>query len=235
MNGRVVGVVPAAGHATRLQPLTGSKEMIEVQGRPVVQFLIDGLRLAGCEELRVVTRPEKGDLAAYAAAQGATVVLATPASVSESLTVALADVDDEDVVLSGFPDTVWEPVDAFSRLRAEVAVPTEIVLGLFEVDEAADCDRVWLGASGRVQGIEVDPSDTRSSLTWGCFAAFGGVLRGLEGHEPGAYFDSLCAGDHVRGVLLSNRYLDIGTPAGLERVRSWFGDSRDQAPRRPGS
>ena len=224
MNARIVGIVPAAGHASRLQPLTGSKEMIDVQGRPVVQFLLDRLRVGGCQELRVVTRPEKRDLAEYAIAQGVTVVLAAPASVSESLLAALDNVADDDMVLSGFPDTLWEPPDAFGRLRAQLGRPTKVVLGLFEVDEDADCDRVDLDASGIVRGIEVKPSNPQSSLTWGCFAAHARTLHGLNDPEPGSYFNSLCGGDFVRGLVLSNRYLDIGTPVGLNRVGSWLAD-----------
>ncbi|HZB36129.1 MAG TPA: NTP transferase domain-containing protein [Gaiellaceae bacterium] len=56
---RIVGVVPAAGHATRLQPLEGSKELLEIGGRPVFDYLVERLRAGGAEEIRVVTRPEK--------------------------------------------------------------------------------------------------------------------------------------------------------------------------------
>jgi dTDP-glucose pyrophosphorylase len=57
----IVGVVPAAGHAERLRGLIdGSKELIPVRGRPVVDVLLDRLALA--DELRVVVRPAKRDL-----------------------------------------------------------------------------------------------------------------------------------------------------------------------------
>ena len=51
--------MPAAGHATRLQPLEGSKELLEIGGRPVFDYLVERLRAGGAEEIRVVTRPEK--------------------------------------------------------------------------------------------------------------------------------------------------------------------------------
>ena len=219
---RTVGIVPAAGYASRLQPLQGSKEMIDVQGRPVVQFLLDGLRLGGCQEIRVVTRQEKRDLATYADARGAKVVLARTTSVSESLLAGMHDLADDDLVLAGFPDTLWEPVDAFSQLRSRLTAPTEIVLGLFQVDLTAACDRVRLDQDGKVLGVDVKPPRPGSNLTWGCFAARVRALRGLDVPEPGLYFDSLCPGDRVVGLVLSNRYLDIGTHAGLGRLGSWF-------------
>ncbi len=37
----IVGVIPAAGRATRLQPLSSSKEVQPIGGRPVMDYLID--------------------------------------------------------------------------------------------------------------------------------------------------------------------------------------------------
>ena len=80
----VIGIVPAAGFATRLQPLEGSKEMHSVDGRAVMDYALERLRAAPCGEIRVVTRPEKKDVVAHAEAQGATVVLGRPQTVAES-------------------------------------------------------------------------------------------------------------------------------------------------------
>src|SRR5687767_15687131 len=105
---RIVGVVPAAGFATRLQPLACSKEVHLVGGRPVMDYLIDRLVQAGCDDIRVVTRPEKADVIAHAERQNLTVVLAHPRSVSRSLLAGLDGVGPDDLVLLGFPDTIWE-------------------------------------------------------------------------------------------------------------------------------
>jgi len=40
----IVGVIPAAGHAIRLQPLSGSKELLEIGGRPVMDYLVERMR-----------------------------------------------------------------------------------------------------------------------------------------------------------------------------------------------
>ena len=44
--------------------------MSVVGGRPVIDFLIERLWLGGCEEIRVVTRPEKRDVIEYARVLG---------------------------------------------------------------------------------------------------------------------------------------------------------------------
>src|SRR3954447_7084863 len=97
----VVGVVPAAGYATRLQPLDRSKEVLHVDGRPVIDYLVERMRVGGCSELRVVTRPEKEDVVAYAEAVGASVVSGYPATINESFAAGLNGLAPDDIALVG--------------------------------------------------------------------------------------------------------------------------------------
>src|SRR5688572_3727838 len=127
-----VGVVPAAGYATRLQPLSGSKEIYPIGGKPVMQYLVDRMRTGGCVELRVVTRPEKLDLIAYAEAIGARVVLGHPRSVSESVLAGMVGLAPQDVVAVGFPDTLWEPENGYVPLVRAVEHGHDVALGLFK-------------------------------------------------------------------------------------------------------
>jgi NDP-sugar pyrophosphorylase family protein len=209
---QLVGIIPAAGFATRLQPLTGSKEMVEIAGRPVVDFLLERLQNVRCSEIRVTTRPEKKDLVQHAARRGARVIEAYPSSVSESLLLAVADLGDDDVVLAGFPDTIWQPPDGFARL---VDTSADVALGLFGVSEGSESDRVEVDTRGVIRGIEVKPAKPRSALTWGCFSARVGTLRELRDPEPGRFFDSLKGSGRLVGVYLSDDYIDVGTPDGL--------------------
>ena len=64
-------MIPAAGHATRLQPLSGAKEMLEIGRRPIMDCLVERMRVGDCTRLRVVTRPEKDDVIAHAEKLGA--------------------------------------------------------------------------------------------------------------------------------------------------------------------
>lgn len=160
----IVGVIPAAGHATRLQPLTGSKEMLEVGGRPVMDHLVERIRAGGCTQLRVVTRPEKEDVIAHAVELGAEVVLGHPATVSESLLAGMSGLDPDDVVLIGFPDTLWEPVDGFRTLVEAVREGCEVALGLFRTDpdSLSRSDVVAFGVDGTIARIDVKPADPPS-------------------------------------------------------------------------
>jgi glucose-1-phosphate thymidylyltransferase len=212
----VVGVIPAAGHATRLQPLPGSKEVLPVGGRPVMDYLVERMRAAPCDELLVVTRPEKRDVADHARALGAEVVEGHPATVADSLLLGIDGLGAEDVVLFGFPDSIWEPIDGFAQLLAGLE---EVSVGLFRCRDLRRSDVVTVEGD-RVTGIHVKPEEPASELIWGCLAARTEALRGLPGHdEPGIYLDELARAGRVRGVDFGTEFVDVGTPEALEAAR----------------
>jgi glucose-1-phosphate thymidylyltransferase len=215
----IVGVIPAAGRATRLQPLLGSKEMLLVQGRPVIDRLVERMRAARAEEIRVVTRPDKADVIEHADVIGASIVEGEPGSVAESLSLGIRTLADDDIVLIGFPDTLWEPVDGFERLVGALG-DVDAALGLFRTADLARSDVVVLDGAGLVSEIAVKPKRARSDLIWGCAAVRRRALQGLERHtEPGHLLDKLARAGKVRGVQLSDSWLDVGTKDALARAR----------------
>jgi len=221
---RLVGVVPAAGYAARLQPLPGSKETYPIGGRPVMDHLIERIERAGCTDVRVVTRPEKIDVIANAERHALTVVLAHPKSVSESLLAGLDETRPDDVVLFGFPDTVWEPIDGFVRLLDALEGGFDVALGLFRSRELERSDVVEFTESGVVTSIAVKPEAPASDWIWGCAAARRRVLNDLSTHpEPGVAFHAMCVRRVVVGVPLPGPFVDIGTPEGLQAAAHGLG------------
>jgi glucose-1-phosphate thymidylyltransferase len=217
----VVGVIPAAGYATRLQPLSGSKEVIEVGGRPVIDYVIDRMRLARCSDLRVVTRPEKTDVIEHVRRRGATVVLGYPGTSSESFALALDGLASDDIVLLGWPDILWPGEDTYVTLVEAVEEEREVVLGLFETaDELSRWDTVTVDAEGRVLGVHAKATDPPSTVVWAPAAARRRALDGLESAEwPGSHFDSLCKkGVPILGIRFPGKCTDIGTQEDLERA-----------------
>jgi len=209
--------VPAAGLALRLQPLPCSKEVLPVRGRPVIDYLLERMEAVPCDEIRVVTRSEKRDVAEHARARGARVVEARPESVGESLRAGAAALDGERVVVFGFPDTLWEPVDGLARLVERLGEDVDAVLGIFRGAEPARSDVVRLEGD-RVVAIDVKPERPLSELVWGCAALRVRTLREL-GSEPGLELDRLARLGRVAGVRLEDPFLDIGTPEAL----AWYG------------
>jgi glucose-1-phosphate thymidylyltransferase len=217
-----VGVIAAAGYATRLQPLSCSKEVLEIGGRPIMDYVLERMRIAGCDELRVVTRQEKEDVAARAWELGATVVFAYPETTSESFAAGIVGLDAEDIVLIGWPDTLWEPEDGYLPLVEAVQAGREIALGLFEAraEDLRRSDVIAFDARGGIAGIHVKPTHPPSTWVWGCAAARAFALEGLEREEwPGSFFESRRRqGVELYGVRLSDVWLDVGTKEALKRV-----------------
>lgn len=218
----IVGVVPAAGYAVRIQPLECSKEMLDVGGRPVIDYLVERMRAGGCTELRVVTRPEKDDVVAYAEGIGASLVLGHPANINQSIAAGLDGLDPDDIVLIGFPDSLWEPVDGYRSLVAEVEGGRPVALGLFDAEGLEDSDFLVLDGAGRIVDIDIKPARPRSSWIWGAAAARRNALEGLEREEwPSAHMLALRErGIELFGVPLSDAYLDIGTASSLRAART---------------
>jgi glucose-1-phosphate thymidylyltransferase len=194
---------------------------VRVGGRPVIDYVLERLAAAGASEIRVVTRPDKRDVAEHARGAGATVIEGEPPTVARSLLLALDGLAPRDVVLVGLPDTIWEPPDGFVSLVAELERDGELALGVFPSTEPERGDVVALDEAGRVLGVEVKPARPASNLVWGCAAARAGALAGLaDVDEPGHLFDALARAGKARGICFPREFVDIGTRTSLERARA---------------
>jgi glucose-1-phosphate thymidylyltransferase len=215
----VVGVIPAAGSAIRLQPLQSSKEVLPVQGRPVMDYLVERLRCARCDEIRLVTRADKEDVIERARDLGLRVVRANPETAAESVALGLVGLAPGDLVLVGFPDSIWEPADGFVRLIADLDEDVAAILGLFRTPELERSDVVSLDVNRRVTAVDVKPARPASEWIWGCAAAHAAALANMgRARDIGRHFDALARRDLVRGVQLSDSWVDVGTRAGLQRA-----------------
>jgi glucose-1-phosphate thymidylyltransferase len=229
----VLGIVPAAGAATRLQPLAFSKEMLPVgsvldehgRERPkaVSEFLIDRMIHAGADRVCVVLSPEKTDIIPYYARHWAArrfcyVVQERPSGLCDALFRALPVMRDDEDVLIGLPDTVWFPSDGYSRLP-----PGELSFLLFAVDDARRFDAV-LAHDGRVSEIRVKDERIGTGWVWGAFRMPATIFRTLHAlwSEPGRgdeYVGTLvnaylARGGRAVGVPAGERYYDVGTVDG---------------------
>jgi NDP-sugar pyrophosphorylase family protein len=220
----VVGVIPAAGYAERLQPLDCSKEVLELAGKPLIEHLVARMRAGGATELRVVTRPGKLDVIAQAERLDASVVRAHPANINESFAAGMTGLAPDDIVLLGFPDSLWEPPEGYRKLVEAVTGGEEIVLGLFDAPGVAGSDYLVLDDSGRIADIDIKPTHPRSTFIWGCAAARVRALEGLERVEwPSEFMNATrAAGHELFGVLLSDSYVDIGTKESLRQALASF-------------
>jgi hypothetical protein len=170
----------------------------------------------------VVTRPDKHDVIENAVRHKATVIAGRPDSLAASLLAGMCGLADEDVVIFGFPDSIWDPVDAYTRIIPLLDGRWEVALGLFHAEDLTRYEPVVFDESGQVLRIEFKPERPSSNRIWGCAAAQVRMLWPLEREEePGEYFNKLCGQQAVGSVCLDGTYLDMGTREGLRAALRW--------------
>jgi dTDP-glucose pyrophosphorylase len=219
----VLGIIPAAGAASRLQPLAFSKEMLPVgsvldehgveRPKAVSEFLVERMINAGADRLCFVLSPEKTDIIPYYARHWAArrfcyVVQERPSGLCDALFRALHVMREDEDVLIGLPDTVWFPVDGFSQLP-----PGELSFLLFSVDDARRFDAVLTEPDRRIREVRVKAEQPGTNWVWGAFRMPALTFRTLH-----ALWSEATRGDEYVGTLV-NAYLQrggraVGVPAG---------------------
>lgn len=239
----VLGLIPAAGRAERLGRLPCSKELLPIGFRDTAQgpapkvachHLLDRFRAAGIRRAFLVLHESKWDVARYfgtgAMADVSLAYLSIPGSrsVPETLSHAAPFVQGSRVAL-GFPDVLFEPVDAYARLlERQESTGADLVLGLFPAERHQTTDMVDCGPDGRVRRIEVRPESTSLRFNWLIAVWTPAFTPRLEeavraaSQETGelqigsVMRNALEGGLHVQGVEFpEGRFRDIGTPADL--------------------
>ena len=237
------GIVPAAGHGTRIQPLGFSKELLPVGARPdgaterpcaVAEYLLERMVLAGATKICFVISPGKSDILDYFGAtyQGADlvyVVQPTPTGLCDALFRAKAVVPHDEPVLIGLPDTIWFPADALRELPDDV-----FSFLLFPVDHPELFDAVVTDDAGRVRAIEVKRSGAQTNWIWGAFKVPGHTFhelaalwraRGGCDEYVGSLVNAwLGEGGDAWGVRAGRSYVDVGTLQGFRGAIHMLGD-----------
>lgn len=166
----IVGVIPAAGLATRLAPLPCSKELLPVgvhvappalRGRPkvVCEYLLERMRRAGASRVFLVVRRGKSDIAEYFGDGSrlglaiAYLMIGEPWGPPFSIAQAAPFVGDA-TVLVGFPDILIEPEDSLARAVTRLEESgADIVLGAYRIGREDPVDLIERGADGRVTRV----------------------------------------------------------------------------------
>ena len=241
---KFIGLIPAAGHATRLGPeLVGSKELIPIgtpssPARPVCEYLLLQMQRAGIDRALIVVREDKRDIPERIGdgrdlgLRIEYVTTGATAGVPYTLDRAYSRIRDATVVL-GFPDILVAEEDCFARLvRRYRSRPVDVLLGLFPRGDAA-MDAVELDGE-RVCRVIPKPPATAHAHAWGCaiwgntFSDFlHATLRRYDANTPPRelYVGDLLQAAVSNGITVegapvsAHPFLDIGTPDGLRAAR----------------
>lgn len=239
----LLGLIPAAGRAERLGPLPCSKELLPIGFRETARgpapkvaghYLLERFRAGGIRKAFMVLHESKVDVPRYfgtgeiAGVALAYLTIPGSRSVPETLDRAFPFLEGA-VVALGFPDVIFQPVDAYARLvERQTETAADLVLGLFPTERFRTTDMVEVSPDGRVMRVEVRPESTALRYNW-LIAVWGpaftlflhetvGKARAEKGEfQIGAVVQGAVeAGLHVEGVPFpEGSYRDIGTPGEL--------------------
>ena len=231
------GIIPAAGMATRLQPLGFSKELLPVgsttdgdeeRPRAVSEFLVERMLKAGTTRICFVVAPGKSDIIRYygSSARSADlcyVVQPKASGLCDAIFRACPLIRPDESVVVGLPDTIWFPQDGLALLPDDV-----LAFLLFPVDRPQAFDAVIADENGQVQEIQVKHPEARSNWVWGAFKLPGGVLHELnalwlERGRRDEYIGTLVnayihRGGRAVGVRAGEAYVDVGTVHGYRQA-----------------
>ncbi|MEI9419696.1 sugar phosphate nucleotidyltransferase [Mesorhizobium sp. Cs1299R1N1] len=226
----MLGIVPAAGRGSRIQPLGFSKELLPVGSRidgqterpcAVSEYLVRRMVQAGVDKICFIIGSGKSDIleyyaAGYGAAAALFVVQPNPVGLCDAIFRAAPLVAPDEVVLVGLPDTIWFPEDGFRHLPDD-----QLSFLLFPVDSPEFFDAVCTGDDERVIEIQVKRQDASTNWVWGAFKMPGQILHRLaalwrerDGRDEyiGTLINAyLAAGGVAYGIKAGSAYVDVGT------------------------
>ena len=242
-----IAIVPAAGEARRLPPGLRPKELLTVgeadgaggrRPKAVSEYLFEALVAADVQRVCVVIAPEKRAVPEFygsGAQHGVQITYIsqqTPTGMAAAVNAAYAWIGNA-TVLMGMPDTIFRPVDAFSKLRLFFdREQADLVLGVFPTEEAGRLGPVLFDGWGAVSEVLEKPDACPVNNTWGiaCWgAAFTEFLHSDlaswpradgERHLGRVFHAAVEHGLRVRAVSFDDgMYIDVGTVTGLSAAR----------------
>lgn len=178
----MVGLVPAAGHATRISPLPCSKELFPIGWRVdatghtkpkvVSQYLLERYRTAGVTKTYFILRKGKWDIPQYyghgdlVGMDLAYLIMNHPYGHPFTLDQAYPFIQ-HNIVAFGYPDILFEPADAFATLADHLyRSEADVVLGVFPLRPDQKWDVCTFGADGKIDTIAL-PHPPPDVPRWG--------------------------------------------------------------------
>jgi len=262
----LIGVIPAAGTGSRLGPLPCSKELLPIgfhndrpgaqaQPKAVCHYLLERMQTANVSKVYIILRQGKWDIPNHFGdgkkldMHIAYLLMDLPFGVPYTLDQAYPFIKNSTVAF-GFPDIIFQPVDAFSQLlEKQVDSDSSIVLGLFPTKQTKKADMIEFDRNGRIKRIKIKPDSTNLLYAW-IVAVWGSdfseflheyvlnrkkELNRKQSHSDPKNIKELFIGEVIQAgirkdlkidyvIFKDGNYIDIGTTDDLVKVtnESWI-------------
>jgi len=243
-------LILAAGYATRLYPLTltKAKPLLDVAGKPMLEWVIDNLApIEGIEKVYVVTNSKfAADFQAWAdhyhsAHPKVTFEIINDGSTSDAdklgaigdinLCISRGDLANSDLIVVAGDNLFSQSLEDFGRFCHEKNQP---VLGIYDVgtlDQAKKYGVVATSQDGVITSFEEKPSEPKSTLigialyyypkaTIPMFATY--LAAGNNPDQPGRFIQWLYQHQQVQTWEVPGTWFDVGSKETLEEANRIF-------------
>ena len=179
---KYIGLIPAAGYATRLNMISGSKEIFPITSEddfgakaifPVCKCLLDTFAASAVNNVYIITRKEKEDIEKK---------LSTGEEYKISLKYLYCNdtygppytldhayelVKDKYYIALGFPDILIKPRSSLTDIiLKQEKTNADVVLALFKTVTPKKADMVEFDDNGNIQDFKIKPNKTSLKWTW---------------------------------------------------------------------
>jgi glucose-1-phosphate thymidylyltransferase len=236
-------VILAGGYATRLYPLTRDrpKHLLEVDGRPFLELLLERLPLGELDAVYVVTNAKFADrFREWAESYPADVIVLDDGTTSEEdrlgaigdlqLVIESEGVDDDLIVAAG--DNIFtERLDDFARFGRERDAVAIAVYDVGDLEAMKQLSSIGVDADSRLVTFEEKPEQPESTLAGialyfypRAILPFVGryLAEGNNPDQPGRLVGWLYRRTPVYAWRVPGRWFDIGTPETLAEAERLF-------------
>jgi len=236
-------VILAGGYATRLYPLTRDrpKHLLEVDGRPLLELLLERLPLGELDAVYVVTNAKFADrFREWAESYPADVIVLDDGTTSEEdrlgaigdlqLVIESEDLDDDLIVAAG--DSIFtERLDDFARFGRERDAAAIAVYDVGDLEAMKQLSSIGVDADSRLVTFEEKPEQPESTLAGIALYFYPRAIVPLVGEylaegnnpdQPGRLIGWLYERTPVYAWRVPGRWFDIGTPETLAEAERLF-------------
>jgi len=236
-------VILAGGYATRLYPLTRDrpKHLLEVDGRPILELLLERLPLGELDAVYVVTNAKFADrFREWAESYPADIIVLDDGTTSEEdrlgaigdlqLVIESEDLDDDLIVAAG--DNIFtERLDDFARFGRERDAAAIAVYDVGDLEAMKQLSSIGVDADSRLVTFEEKPEQPESTLAGIALYFYPRAILPLVGQylaegnnpdQPGRLVGWLYRRTPVYAWRVPGRWFDIGTPETLAEAERLF-------------
>ncbi|MEM4655087.1 MAG: sugar phosphate nucleotidyltransferase [Thermosphaera sp.] len=176
----IVGIIPAAGRGTRLG-MPFSKELFPLPSgysgkvtSPVIDFILERMRIAGATKIYTIINTEKTDILAYLGSGSkfgleiCYLIQEKARGMPDAINTVTRWIHSDTIILFGMPDTVFTPENALnSILNLLLDSRADLVLGLFPTNKPHYFGMVEFDENYRPLAFIDKPKSSNLKFFWG--------------------------------------------------------------------